>query len=70
MSKSPLHRHLPFLLGFAAGIAMSIILWIVHPKAALVGGAITFFLFYLIHTGDPAALSHRRQVEDLRAERR
>ena len=51
MSKSPVRRHLPFLLGFAAGIAMSIILWLVHPKAALVGGAITFFLIYLIHTG-------------------
>jgi uncharacterized membrane protein len=50
MSKSPVRRHLPFLLGFAAGIAMSIILWVLHPGAALVGGAITFFLFYLIHT--------------------
>jgi uncharacterized membrane protein len=51
MSKSPLHRHLPFLAGFAAGVAMSITLWIVHPKAALVGGAITFFVIYLVHTG-------------------
>ena len=50
MSKSPVHRHLPFLIGFAAGIATSIILWVVHPNAALVGGAITFFLIYLIHT--------------------
>jgi uncharacterized membrane protein len=50
MSKSPLHRHLPFLIGFAAGIAMSVILWIVYPKAALVGGAITFFVIYLVHT--------------------
>src|SRR4051812_21699417 len=51
MSKSPIRLHLPFLIGFAAGIAMSTFLWIVHPKAALVGGAITFFLFYLVHTG-------------------
>ena len=51
MSKSPLRRHLPFVAGFAAGIAMSIILWVVHRQAALVGGAITFFLVYLVHTG-------------------
>ena len=51
MSKNPIHRHLPFLIGFAVGVAMSIVLWIVHPKAALVGGAITFFVIYLVHTG-------------------
>ena len=50
MSKSPIHRHLPFLLGFVAGVALSIILLLVHPTAALVGGAITFFLIYLVHT--------------------
>ena len=33
---------------------MSIILWVVHPKAALVGGKpITFFLIHPIHTGTP-----------------
>jgi uncharacterized membrane protein len=50
MSKSPIRRHLPFLLGAVAGVAMSIVLWLVHPNAAVVGGAITFFLVYLVHT--------------------
>src|SRR3954464_13475159 len=50
MSKSPIRRHLPFLIGIVAGIAMSIVLLLVHPRAALVGGPITFFLIYLIHT--------------------
>jgi len=50
MSKSPIHRHLPFLIAFPAGVAASVILWQVHPNAALGGGAIIFFLFYLIHT--------------------
>ena len=59
MSKSPIRRHLPFLLGLAAGIAMSIILWLVHPKAALVGGAITFFLIYLVHTATRFPISRR-----------
>ena len=50
MTKSSIRRHLPFLIGAAAGIAVSIVLWLVHPNAAAVGGAITFFLFYLVHT--------------------
>jgi uncharacterized membrane protein len=50
MSKSPVRRHLPFIIGAAAGIAVSVVLWLVHPRAALVGGPITFFLIYLIHT--------------------
>ena len=50
MTKSPIRRHLPFLVGAAAGIAVSVILLLVHPKAAIVGGAITFFLIYLILT--------------------
>ena len=50
MSKSPIHRHLPFLIAFPAGIAATILLSLLHPKAALVGGAITFFVIYLVHT--------------------
>ena len=50
MPKSQVRRHLPFLIGSMAGVAVSVVLWIVHPRAALVGGAITFFLIYLAHT--------------------
>ena len=50
MTKSPVRRHLPFLLGAVAGVAASVILWLVRPNATAVGGAITFFLVYLVHT--------------------
>jgi uncharacterized membrane protein len=50
MSKSPIHRHLPFLVAAVAGIVVAIVLWLLHPNAAAVGGAITFFVFYLAHT--------------------
>jgi uncharacterized membrane protein len=50
MSKSPVRRHLPFIIGAAAGIAVSVVLWLVHPNATAVGGAITFFVIYLVHT--------------------
>ena len=50
MSKSPIHVHLPFLIGAIAGVAVAAVLFFVDPSSAIVGGAITFFLIYLIHT--------------------
>jgi uncharacterized membrane protein len=50
MSKSQIRRHLPFLVGAFAGIAVSVLLLLVHSKAAVVSGAIAFFVIYLIHT--------------------
>jgi len=50
MAKSPIHVHLPFLFGSVAGMTVAGILLLVHPKAAIVGGPITFFLIYLVHT--------------------
>jgi uncharacterized membrane protein len=50
MSKSPIHVHLPFLIGAIAGVAVAAVLFVVDPSSAIVGGAITFFLIYLVHT--------------------
>ena len=50
MSKSPIHVHLPFLIGAIAGAAVAAVLFVVDPSSAIVGGAITFFRIYLVHT--------------------
>ncbi len=50
MSKSSVHRHLPFLVAAICGVAMLGLLLLLRPRAAIVGGAITFFLIYLVHT--------------------
>ena len=71
MSKSPVRRHLPFLFGAAAGVAMAaIVLCLVHPTAASVGGAITFFLIYLVHTATRISPPDRGSHEDQCGQRR